>query len=101
MTSGLVSHPRRLTPIAACLTAALLWPAAAAESAAFETKAAEAYAIEVLTGTVLYPHDVASIESLVAGIPGVVGVRSHVTAESDEPRPGPAAGYPDEWTPRY
>lgn len=57
--------------------------------------------IVVLTGTVAYPHDVAGIESLVVGVPGVVAVRNGVTAKTDEPKAGPAAGYPDEYTPRY
>jgi CBS domain-containing protein len=56
--------------------------------------------IVALRGTVRYPHDIETISSLVAGIGGVVDVRTDVTAGDREPSAPPADAYPDGQVPR-
>jgi CBS domain-containing protein len=57
--------------------------------------------VVLIRGTVRYPRDVEVLATTVAGIGGVVDVRSEVTAAHDEPAPPPASAPFEEQSPRY
>jgi CBS domain-containing protein len=57
--------------------------------------------VVLLRGSVRYPRDVEVLATTVAGIGGVVDVRSEVSAAHDEPAPPPASAPFEEQSPRY